>query len=215
MLTWVPTAGQASTTNLVVVQVTDSGLPPMNATQSFSVVVAALPLPQILSLWPTNHLTIARTNAASAVPVSFTVSAANATSYQWSLAGTPIPGETGPTLLIPNAGRTNNGVYSIMVAGPGGNVATNALLHVIVPQRVQTVQRLVDDSGSARLLFRDEDGGLPTDLARLEVHSTTNLRAPITWTINAGSLAITNGFVQFEGSQASGGPQRFYRVIER
>ncbi len=93
------------------------------------------------------------------------------------------------------------------------SVTTNATLHVIVPQRVQTVQRLA--GGSVRLLFRDEDAGLPTNLARLEVHSTTNLRAPIAWTTNVSSLVFTNGLVQFEDSQASGGPRKFYRILER
>jgi hypothetical protein len=169
--------------------------------------------PVVSGISPAINLVVLRTNAGSTYPAAFTVNAANATSYQWSFASTTIPGETGSTLLIPNARRVNNGVYSVTVTGPGGTVTTNATLHVIVPQRVQTVQRLAD--GSVRLLFRDDDAGLPNDLARLEVHSTTNLRAPITWTTNASPLVLTNGFVQFEDMHAIGGPRRFYRIIER
>lgn len=169
--------------------------------------------PVISGISPAVNQVVLRTNTGSTYPASFTVSATNATSYQWSFASTIIPGETGPTLLIPNARRVNNGVYSVTVTGPGGSVTTNATLHVIVPQRVQTVQRLAD--GSVRLLFRDDDAGLPTDLARLEVHSTTNLRAPITWTTNVSGLLLTNGAVQFSDSAAGAGPRKFYRVLER
>jgi hypothetical protein len=169
--------------------------------------------PVISGISPAINQIVLRTNAGSTYPASFTVSAANATSYQWNFASTIIPGETGPTLLIPNARRVNNGVYSVTVTGPGGSVTTNATLHVIVPQRVQTVQRLAD--GSVRLLFRDDDAGLPTDLARLEVHSTANLRAPITWTTNVSGLLFTNGAVQFSDSAASAGSRKFYRILER
>lgn len=169
--------------------------------------------PVISGISPAVNQVILRTNTGSTYPASFTVSATNATSYQWSFASTIIPGETGPTLLIPDARRVNNGVYSVTVIGPGGSVTTNATLHVIVPQRVQTVQRLAD--GSVRLLFRDDDAGLPTDLARLEVHSTTNLRAPITWTTNVSGLLFTNGLVQFSDSAASAGSRKFYRILER
>ena len=213
VLDWTPAAGQSGTTNPVVVIVTDTGVPSLSATQSFSVVVPPLLVPVITGLSPTNNLIVVRTNSAGIFPISFTVSATNAVSYQWSFAGTSIPGETAPTLWINNARRTNNGLYTIAITGPGGTVTTNASLHMIVPQRVQTVQRLAD--GSIRLLFGDDDAGLPTDLARLEMHSTTNLRAPITWTTNVNSMLFTNGFVQFEDMQASGEARKFYRVIER
>lgn len=177
-----------------------------------SVATLTVLVPPTITAWQPNIIVL-RTTLAATVPVTLTVTASNATGYQWSFAGSVVPGETGSALLISNARRTNNGVYSVAVTGPGGTVTTNALLHVIVPQRIQTIQQLAE--GSIRLLFRDEDAGLPTDLARLEVHSTTNLRAPITWTTNASLFAFTNGFVQFEDAQASGGHRRFYRIIER
>jgi hypothetical protein len=47
VFTWRPLVGQAGTTNLVAVQVSDSGTPVLSATNSFSVVVNPLALPVI------------------------------------------------------------------------------------------------------------------------------------------------------------------------
>jgi len=49
LLSWRPMVSQANTTNPFSVVVTDSGIPPMSATQNFSVIVNPLVLPTILS----------------------------------------------------------------------------------------------------------------------------------------------------------------------
>ena len=52
VFTWTPTAAQAPTTNTISVIVTDSGVPPMSATNSFSVVVYRPNTPPVLSAIP-------------------------------------------------------------------------------------------------------------------------------------------------------------------
>jgi hypothetical protein len=49
LLLWQPTLGQSPSTNTVVVQVSDNGLPPLTTTQSFLVTVSEPPPPQIVS----------------------------------------------------------------------------------------------------------------------------------------------------------------------
>jgi len=56
VLTWRPAAAQAGSTNLFTVQVADSGSPPLTATQSFYVAVAALAKPQLGPVTLTNSL---------------------------------------------------------------------------------------------------------------------------------------------------------------
>ena len=47
IFTWRPAVGQANTTNLTTLKVTDSGAPPLSATQSFSIVVNPLARPAL------------------------------------------------------------------------------------------------------------------------------------------------------------------------
>jgi uncharacterized membrane protein YqaE (UPF0057 family) len=57
IITWTPSAAQAPSTNLFETVVTDNGLPPLSATNSFTVIVSAPPIPpQIISISLTNGL---------------------------------------------------------------------------------------------------------------------------------------------------------------
>jgi hypothetical protein len=177
--------------------------------------VAHLP-PEILRLNPTNNYWVARTNLVGPTSASFTVVANGASAYQWSFSGTPITGATNATLLLNDVRRTNSGVYSVIVSGPGGTVGTNTLLHVAVPQRIRAVQRMAD--GTVRIFFNDEDGIVPSDTSRLIVQATEVLRKPettIVWTNLTGTLTTTNGQLRFEDLGSTEKLRRFYRVIER
>lgn len=216
ILNWIPTTPQAGSSNFVSVRVVDSGSPPLSATQSFTVLVAALPAPEILRLDPTNFLFVARTNLTNAMPVQFSVTATNFTGFQWSFGGQPIVGATNATLSLADVRRTNSGTYSVLVTGQGGTATSNALLHVATPQRVRTVQRLA--GGSFRLLFNDEDGVPATDLSRFRVQASSALLKPetnIIWVEVSGSFSSTNGFILFDDTTSPGLHRRFYRVIER
>jgi peptidyl-prolyl cis-trans isomerase A (cyclophilin A) len=73
-----------------------------------------------------NNLTI---NAGSTA--SFTVTATNATSYQWIFQGTNIAGATNSQYLIENTATNQEGVYSVMAGGPAGTNLASATLTVL------------------------------------------------------------------------------------
>jgi hypothetical protein len=52
LFTWTPTQAQSPSTNLVTVQVTDNGTPPMSSSQSFSIVTVQSNVPPVLSPVP-------------------------------------------------------------------------------------------------------------------------------------------------------------------
>jgi hypothetical protein len=57
MITWSPTAGQSPSTNLIITVVSDSGTPPLSATNSFTIFVdEPVTPPMILSIGVTNGM---------------------------------------------------------------------------------------------------------------------------------------------------------------
>ena len=54
-----------------------------------------------------------------------TVTASYASSYQWNLNGTPIPGATNSTYTVPAAGSANAGNYSVTVTNGVGSVTSS------------------------------------------------------------------------------------------
>jgi hypothetical protein len=58
-------------------------------------------------------------------PVSFTVSATNATAYQWRKDGTPIPDAILPTYQIASAVAADDGDYDVVVSNACGSVTSN------------------------------------------------------------------------------------------
>jgi lysophospholipase L1-like esterase len=65
VLTWRPLVAQANTTNAFTVQVTDSGTPPMSATQSFTVTVTNLIAPNVASVVLSQGMLVMQVNGAS------------------------------------------------------------------------------------------------------------------------------------------------------
>jgi len=69
VLTWTPTEAQGPSTNLIVLQVTDSGSPPLTDSQSFSVVVNEVNSPPVLRVPPNKAIhglaTLVVTNSAT------------------------------------------------------------------------------------------------------------------------------------------------------
>ena len=66
-----------------------------------------------------------------------TVTASYASSYQWNLNGTPIPGATNSTYTIPAAGSANAGNYSVTVTNGVGSV-TSSIAIVAVGSSITT-----------------------------------------------------------------------------
>ena len=58
--------------------------------------------------------------------VTLTAAAAGATSYQWQLNGTAIPGATNTSLALANIATTQRGSYTLVASNPSGSTASNA-----------------------------------------------------------------------------------------
>ena len=130
--------------------------------------------------------------------------------YQWLLNGVPIPGATNSNLVLTNAGRANEGSYSVVVSNSyGAVISPNATLQVAVPQVFFEAQMLI--GGGVHLGFGDWDGSPLTsnDLINFELDASSNLR---NWVPLNLPFSLSNGTIQV--GDPTNYPARFYRVIE-
>jgi hypothetical protein len=132
--------------------------------------------------------------------------------YQWWWNGTNPVGVNSSTFTLTGVGRAQNGVYSVVVSNPAGGVpSSNAVLKVLVPQKLGTPVLLPD--GTLQLTSGDADGGLlsASDLANFEARMSTNL---VDWVPLTNVLSLTNGMLQFQDPGSTNDPMRFYRILE-
>ena len=210
IITWTPDVSQAGTTNLFTTIVTDNGVPPMSATNSFSVIVN--PVPDIsgivfsnggfLLTWfaPTNDIfqvQVATNLASPTVWLTFT----NFVTY------------TGPV-------TPTNGLFSFYDNGtqiPFGSIRFYRLQLVgTVPPPAPTVpiSSITPTNGGFLLTWF-----APTnDIFQVQV--ATNLASPTVWltftnfVTYTGPVTPTNGLFSFydNGTQIPFGSIRFYRL---
>jgi hypothetical protein len=132
--------------------------------------------------------------------------------YQWFKNDAPMTGRTQSTLTLTNLTRRDSATYFVKVSNAGGSTtSSNAVLKVLVPQRLSGIRVKAD--GSMELLSGDADGGLllPQDLPAFEAQGSTNL---VDWETLPGALTLTNGVLVVRDPAATNFPARFYRVIE-
>ena len=134
-------------------------------------------------------------------------------SYQWRKNSNPI-GMNGPTLALSNVGRYDDGIYSVTVTNLAGAVSSsNAVFHVLVPQRLGTPTLLAD--GSLQLVSLDAGGNTtllsPTDLTNFQAQASADL---VNWETLPNALSLTNGLLQLQDSSRSNYSTRYYRIIE-
>jgi hypothetical protein len=135
--------------------------------------------------------------------------------YQWCFHGNALANATNSTLRLTNVARTNSGYYSIIVTNAYGSVtSSNALLRVMVPQRILPLTAL--GGGRYRISFADSDGGLlfNWDSSSLEVQGSTNL-SNTNWLTLTNAIVISNGIGQVEFVVTNSTPQQFYRIRMR
>ena len=94
--------------------------------------------------------------AGTSVTLGVSTSGPGTFSFQWLFAGTSLPGETNTILALGPVGRTNSGVYSVLVSnGLGNSITLNATVRALLPPLLQTPQ--IAGNGTVRLLFQDSD----------------------------------------------------------
>lgn len=133
--------------------------------------------------------------------------------YQWWQNGTNPVGGNSPALTLTNVGRAQDGVYSVMVTNLEGGVASsNAVLQVLVPQRLGAPVKL--SNGLLQFTSADVGGGplSPSDLPNFEVQASADL---IHWVPLPNALSLTNGMLQLQDNTLTNLPTRFYRIVEQ
>ena len=77
--------------------------------------------------------------------VTFTVIAmGGALSYQWSMNGDEIPGETQATLTLVGVGMANEGIYSCFISNRAGNVTTDNVSLTVCKYRYSALGQYID-----------------------------------------------------------------------
>ncbi|MFN8416162.1 MAG: T9SS type A sorting domain-containing protein [Cytophagaceae bacterium] len=72
-------------------------------------------------------------NICQGTTASFSVTASNATGYQWTLGGADISGATSSTYSITGATPSNNGTYAVRVSNACSNVTSNNAVLTVTP----------------------------------------------------------------------------------
>ena len=192
VITWTPDVLQAGTSNVITTVVTDNGVPPLSATNSFSVIVN--PVPGISSItftgggylvtWfaPTNDIFQVQVATSLALPVVWQTIATNVI-------------YTGPV-------TPTNGLFSYFDDGsqvPFGGLRFYRLQLVgVTPPATSTVP-----IGS---ILSTNGGFLLTWLAptndQFNVRWATNLAPPVNWSLFPGVVTSTNGVFTFMDTNA-------------
>jgi hypothetical protein len=163
--------------------------------------------PPVIVLQPVSRTA----NMGDTVQFTVGVTGAQPMFYQWWHNGTNNAG-VGGVLTLTGVGRTRNGTYAVTVSNTGGStLSSNAVLKVLVPQKLGAPVLLPD--GTFQLTAGDADGGLlaASDLANFEALASSNL---VDWVPLTNALSLTNGMLRVQDNSATNRPQRFYRLIE-
>ena len=171
--------------------------------------VTLTPAPPVITQQPVASRTL---NVGASISYGCTASGVGPLSYQWFIDGNSMIGMTQLNLSLTNLNRRHSAKYRVQVSNAGGSVmSSNAVLKVLVPQRLVTARRTPD--GSMDISSRDSDGGTLTtnDLPLFEAQASTNL---IHWQTLPDVMSVTNGTLLLRDASASQRPRRFYRVLE-
>jgi subtilisin-like proprotein convertase family protein len=189
IIIWSPTTTQAGTTNTFTTVVTDSGVPPLSATNSFTVIVNPLPVISSVTVSNGNYLLtwLAPTNDIFTVQVATSLSLP----LNWQPVGTNIT-YTGPV-------TTTNGWFSFIdnfsVVPQSPIRFYRLILAGVIPPAAGigaiSISSIVATNGNFVLTW-----SAPTN-DQFQVAWATNLNLPIIWTPFPGTNTSTTGNFSF------------------
>lgn len=132
--------------------------------------------------------------------------------YRWYRNNDPIGPNTN-VLTFLNVHRSFSGTFKVVVNNSLGTVtSSDAVLTVRTPQQIATP--LLQPDGSFLVTSGDADGfyiGNQTSAAAFQAQYSSNL---VDWLPLNAALSISNGLLQFNDTDATNDPMRYYRVIE-
>ena len=214
-LTFTPALNMSGSATVTVVAQDDDGTNnggvDTSAAQTFTITVTpgnAAP-PSI-----TSQPASATNSVGSSAAFSVTTTGSGPLVYQWRKDGVILPGANSATLVFTPTNRAFAGAYSVVVTNAFGSVtSSNAVLRVLVPQRIERLEKLA--GGTFKLRFSDVDGGLlvEADKNGFTLQWSANL---VNWfDLTNVTRTVVNGTVELEDADAAGQARRFYRVLER
>jgi PKD repeat protein len=228
VFTWIPTAAQAATTNIITITVADDGTPSLSDAKTFTVTVAKVYIAPTITAPPEDQTVTLGGSAFFGVAAAGTLPLG----YQWQFNGTPIPGATNSTLILTNVQLIHDGSYAVVVSNITGSVtsppaaltvvglaslwgqvtdATNGLALSGVLVAVQGQAAVTDVEGN--YFFAGLSGGLKADFdadnqageVPLTVHFT-NTTTHTELAVHASKLGYhpyTNALVQLQPGQTN------------
>ena len=162
--------------------------------------VASLPAPPTISVPPIGETVTANTT----ISLGVTATGATPLSYQWYFnSATRLATATNTALTLASVTASNAGSYTVVITNAYGSVTSSPAAVVVVPSATLLAQRIANG-------FNFNALGVPGNIYLLQ--ATTNLLPPVNWLALATNVADTDGLVQFEDTNTSGNPQRFYRL---
>jgi hypothetical protein len=120
-----PLIGQTNATlTLNGVVANDAGTYAVTATNSLTAVTSVPATLTVTTQMPAIAAQPATQTVATGSTAVMSVTATNASSYQWRRNGTPLPGATAASLVVNAASAASAGAYSVLVTGSGGSVTS-------------------------------------------------------------------------------------------
>jgi predicted outer membrane repeat protein len=105
-----------------------------------TVTVSVTAAPPSVTAQPASASTVCVGASGAGLPVLATVGVSGSVSgYQWLKGGSPVPGQTGPMLLLGNVQLSDAGVYSLSVSGPGGSTTSSNFTLTVNPTPTATI----------------------------------------------------------------------------
>jgi hypothetical protein len=166
LIIWTPTAQQGPSTNLITTRVTDNGVPPLSATNSFTVFVTDTNGPPVISAQPSSRTNNAGTTATFSVAAN-----GSALSYQWVKNGTNnlsnagnISGANSAILTLANVSQADAGSYLVIITNAAGSVTSAAATLTIIDPPVILTQPAsrTNDIGTTATFSVSASGSSPT-----------------------------------------------------